>query len=79
VRGTIWMLCLGNRFSVTKEYYEIQVNSSKEILKKYQNKNNIDGMNKDNNIDIEKIDDEIIINEDDDSDDDKENVKKIKN
>ena len=78
VRGTIWMLCLGNRFSVTKEYYEIQVNSSKEILKKYQNKNNIDGMNKDNNIDIEKIDDEIIINEEDDSDDDKENVKKNK-
>ena len=24
VRGRVWMLCLGNRFSITKEYYEIQ-------------------------------------------------------
>jgi hypothetical protein len=78
VRGTIWNLCLGNRFSVTKEYYEIQVNSSKETLKKYQNKNYNDGMNKDNNTDIEKIDDEIIINEDDDSNDDEDNMKKNK-
>jgi hypothetical protein len=36
VRGRIWMLCLGNRFSITKEYYQIQVKNSKEILKKYQ-------------------------------------------
>jgi len=78
VRGTVWMLCLGNKFSVTKEYYEIQVNNSREILKKYQNQNKIDGINKDNNIDIEKIDDEIIINEDDDNDVDEENVKKNK-
>ena len=41
VRGTIWMLCLGNRFSVTKEYYEIQVNSSKEILKDKEKSINI--------------------------------------
>ena len=31
VRGRVWMLCLGNRFSITKEYYEIQVKNSKEI------------------------------------------------
>ena len=36
VRGKVWMLCLGNRFSITKEYYEIQVKNSKEILEKYK-------------------------------------------
>ena len=36
VRGKVWMLCLGNRFSITKEYYEIQVKNSKEILEKYR-------------------------------------------
>jgi len=41
VRGKVWMLCLGNRFSITKEYYEIQVKNSKEILEKYKiNKKN---------------------------------------
>ena len=25
VRGKVWILCLGNRFSITKEYYEIKV------------------------------------------------------
>ena len=59
VRGRIWMLCLGNRFSITKEYYQIQVNNSKEILKKYQkikeknnqkNKNNDKDKDKNNKI-----------------------------
>jgi len=50
VRGKVWMLCLGNRFSITKEYYEIQVKNSKEIIEKYkENKKNneimIDDMN----------------------------------
>ena len=36
VRGRVWMLCLGNRFSITKEYYEIQFKNSKEILEKYK-------------------------------------------
>ena len=41
VRGKVWILCLGNRFSITKEYYEIQVKNSKEILEKYKiNKKN---------------------------------------
>ena len=44
VRGKVWMLCLGNRFSITKEYYEIQVKNSKEILEKYKiSKKNEDG------------------------------------
>ena len=54
VRGKVWMLCLGNRFSITKEYYEIQVKNSKEIIEKYKanKKNNeimIDDMNVLNN------------------------------
>ena len=54
VRGKVWMLCLGNRFSITKEYYEIQVKNSKEIIEKYKanKKNNeimIDDMNIINN------------------------------
>ena len=36
VRGRIWMLCLGNIFSITKEYYQIQAINSKKILDKYQ-------------------------------------------
>ena len=42
VRGKVWMLCLGNRFSITKEYYEIQVKNSKEILDKYKIDKKID-------------------------------------
>ena len=55
VRGRIWMLCLGNKFSITKEYYQIQVNNSIEILKKYQkqkekrNKMRENNMKKDDN------------------------------
>ena len=76
VRGRIWILCLGNKFSITKEYYQIQVNNSKEIIKKYQRKqikgnNKIEkiDLNKDNN--IEKIDDNDIENETDDEKDEK--------
>ena len=67
VRGRIWMLCLGNRFSITKEYYQIQVNNSKEILKKYQkikeknnqkNKNNDKDKDKDKNNKINESDEE---------------------
>ena len=49
VRGKIWMLCLGNRFSITKEYYEIQVKNSKEILEKYKVDKNNENMNSINN------------------------------
>ena len=60
VRGRIWMLCLGNRFSITKEYYQIQVNNSLEILKKYQklkdNKNKIKNNNIENNKENDKKD-----------------------
>ena len=50
VRGRVWMLCLGNRFSITKEYYEIQVKNSKEALEKYKmNKKNEEQNNTNDN------------------------------
>ena len=50
VRGRVWMLCLGNRFSITKEYYEIQVKNSKEALEKYKmNKKNEEENNTNDN------------------------------
>ena len=55
VRGRVWMLCLGNRFSITKEYYEIQVKNSKEALEKYKmnKKNEEENNNNDNKINNE--------------------------
>ena len=50
VRGRIWMLCLGNKFSITKEYYQIQVNNSIEILKKYQKQKENRNKIRENNI-----------------------------
>ena len=51
VRGKVWILCLGNRFSITKEYYEIQVKNSQEILEKYKiNKKNDNTINDINTI-----------------------------
>ena len=32
IRGKIWILCLGNKFSITKEYYNIEVKKSLEII-----------------------------------------------
>lgn len=40
VRGKVWMLCLGNKFSITKEYYEIQVKNCKETIEKYKSNKN---------------------------------------
>ena len=57
VRGKVWMLCLGNRFSITKEYYEIQVKNSKEIIDKYKsNKKNENTLNDLNTINNENND-----------------------
>ena len=32
IRGKIWLLCLGNHFSITNEYYEIEVKKAIELL-----------------------------------------------
>ena len=37
-RGKIWGLCIGNKFSITKEYYDIEANKSIQLLVKL-NKN----------------------------------------
>ena len=37
-RGKIWGLCIGNKFSITKEYYDIEANKSIQLLVKI-NKN----------------------------------------
>ena len=72
VRGRVWMLCLGNRFSITKEYYEIQVKNSKEALEKYKmNKKNEEENNTNDNKINKKNEEEInnnniINNENDD-------------
>ena len=81
VRGRIWMLCLGNKFSITKEYYQIQVNNSIEILKKYQkqkeNRNKIreNNINKDDNqindVDVDVNDNESEIDEEESKDKEK--------
>ena len=44
IRGRIWMLCIGNKFSITKDYYNIEVIKSIKLLlknKKSNNKNNL--------------------------------------
>ena len=79
VRGRIWMLCLGNKFSITKEYYQIQVNNSIEILKKYQkqkekrNKMRENNMKKDDNQinDVDANDKESEIEEEESKDKEK--------
>ncbi len=38
IRGKIWLMCLGNRFSITKEYYEIEVKKAIDLLLEIQKK-----------------------------------------
>ena len=33
LRGNVWLLCIGNNFSITREYYEIEV---KKAMYKYK-------------------------------------------
>ena len=75
VRGMVWILCLGNRFSITKEYYEIQVNNSKELLKKYENDKF--EVHKDNFFDKKKIEDNNDDNKEEDESDEENDNKKI--
>ena len=57
-RGKIWGLCIGNKFSITKEYYDIEANKSIQLLVKL-NKNNKKRNENKNNIENKK---EININ-----------------
>ena len=50
-RGKVWALCIGNKFSITKEYYDIEANKSIQLLIKLnKNKNKKSGNNNNNNI-----------------------------
>lgn len=37
LRGRVWLLCIGNNFSITPEYYEIEVKKAVNILQQLQN------------------------------------------
>ena len=52
-RGKIWGLCIGNKFSITKEYYDIEANKSIQLLVKL-NKNNKKKLNNKINNEIKK-------------------------
>jgi len=51
IRGKIWSLCIGNKFSITKEFYDIEAKKSIQLLMKLErnsykkNKNNDDSDN----------------------------------
>ena len=48
-RGKVWALCIGNKFSITKEYYDIEANKSIQLLIKLnKNKNKKSGNNNNN-------------------------------
>ena len=36
IRGKIWSLCIGNKFSITKEYYDIEAKKSIQLLMKLE-------------------------------------------
>ena len=38
IRGKIWSLCIGNKFSITKEFYEIEAKKSIQLLMKLERK-----------------------------------------
>ena len=49
-RGKVWGLCIGNKFSITKEYYDIELNKSIQLMIKLKKNNNKRIMNNNNNI-----------------------------
>ena len=49
IRGKVWALCIGNKFSITKDYYDIERKKSIQLLMKLE-KNNLKKSNKNINI-----------------------------
>ena len=39
IRGKIWSLCIGNKFSITKEFYDIEAKKSIQLLMKLEKNN----------------------------------------
>ena len=48
-RGKVWALCIGNKFSITKEFYDIEANKSIQLLIKLNKNKNKKAMNNNNN------------------------------
>ena len=48
-RGKVWALCIGNKFSITKEFYDIEANKSIQLLIKLNKNKNKKVMNNNNN------------------------------
>jgi alpha-tubulin suppressor-like RCC1 family protein len=53
LRGRVWLLCIGNNFSITPEYYEIEVKKAVNILQQLQY-SEIQAKNEVNNININR-------------------------
>ena len=49
IRGKIWSLCIGNKFSITKEFYDIEANKSIQLLIKLNKNKNKKAMNNNSN------------------------------
>ena len=54
-RGKIWALCIGNKFCITKEYYDIEATKSIQLLIKLNKNNNKKKINNSNNTNNNKI------------------------
>jgi hypothetical protein len=61
IRGQVWLLCIGNKFSITREYYNIEVKKSIQLLLKNKMNNNNNNENKDNNNINEELNDSNIL------------------
>ena len=48
-RGKVWALCIGNKFSITKEFYDIEANKSIQLLIKLNKNKNKKAMNNNSN------------------------------
>ena len=57
IRGQVWLLCVGNKFSITREYYNIEVKKSIQLLIK----NKINNDNNNNNNENEDLNDSNIL------------------
>ena len=49
IRGKIWSLCIGNKFSITKEFYDIEAKKSIQLLMKLEKNNYKKNKNNDEN------------------------------
>lgn len=57
IRGRVWLLCLGNNFSITPEYYEIEVKKAVAILLQLQSGEETERNNKEK--DMQAVEDSL--------------------